>query len=232
MNLKGKTALVTGGATGLGFAIAKKLLKEGAKVYICSRSKTKLDKAKNELKSKHLITKVCDIGDYRQIKSLAKGIGPVDILINNAGIWLKGKLEDNTVGEINQTLASNLLGTILITKAFLPSFKKKNNGYIINISSTSGLKGKNLQSVYVASKYGVQGFTESLKQDLKETNIKVVGFYPGGMKTDLFKKLGEPKGINKWMEPDEVASVIAFIITRPGSMLIDHIVINRRSDHI
>lgn len=229
MNLKGKTALVTGGATGLGLAIAKKLLEHRCKVVICGRTQTHLNQTRSQLNSPNLTTKLCDVTDYTQIETLVQDIGFIDILINNAGVWLEGELETYSAEKITQTLDINLKGVIYTTRAALPQMKKRNDGYIVNISSTSGLKGRELQSVYVASKFGVHGFTESLKVELASTNVKVIGIYPGGMNTKLFAKAGTPKDNTNWMDPNKVAEIIVFTLERDESLIMDHVVINKRT---
>mgnify|MGYP002356220178 FL=1 len=106
--------------------------------------------------------------------------------------------------------------------------QKKNEGYRLNVSSTSGIRAKEGQSVYVASKYAVTGFTESLQEDLKSTNIKVAGFYPGGMNTKLFEKAGFPRDNSDWMNTDKVADVVVMVLGLDDSMILDHVVLKKR----
>ena len=105
---------------------------------------------------------------------------------------------------------------------------KKNNGFIINVSSTYGLSGRKNGSVYAASKFAVRGFTESLELDLQKTNIKVAGFYPGGMKTKLFTNAQMEKDIKHYIEPIKVAEVIVFMLERDDSMIVDQVEVERR----
>jgi 3-oxoacyl-[acyl-carrier protein] reductase len=228
MELADKTVLVTGGSDGLGFAIAKKLLQRKAKVVICGRSLQRLEQAKSRLNSANLSTIQCDVSDYQAVTNMVAKLGPIDILINNAGIWVEGDLETHTPEHISQTIDINLKGAIYVTRAVLPDMKQRNEGFIFNISSTSGTKGKPGQSVYVASKFGVRGFTESLKIDLYHTNIKVAGFYPGGMKTKLFEKTGSNKDVSQYMDPNKVAAIVIFILERDDTMIMDHVVLNKR----
>lgn len=228
MNLKNKNVLITGATDGLGFSIAKGLIKKGCKVYGVGRNEERIQKAKRKLNSPNFSLYSCDVSDYKQITEVVKKIGKVDILINNAGVWLEGKLQDFSKDEISETIDINLKGVIYSTKAILPQMLKQNDGYIINISSTSGLTGRSSQSVYVASKFGVTGFTKSLQEDLKETNIKIAGFYPGGMSTKLFEKAGTPKNNKDWMDTDKVAEILLFMLERDDTMIMDHVVINKR----
>lgn len=229
MKLKNKKVLITGATEGLGFSLAKGLVKKGCKVYGVGRSKEKIKKAKKKLKSSNLTLYSCDVSDYEQVSSVVKKIGKIDILINNAGVWIEGKLQDYSVEKISEAIDINLKGVIYSTKAVLPIMLRRNNGYIINISSTSGLKGRSGQCVYVGSKYGVTGFTQSLQEDLKNTNVKVAGFYPGGMNTKLFEKAKTPKDNKDWMDTDKVAEILIFMLERDDTMILDHVVLNKRN---
>jgi len=228
MILKNKKVFITGATSGLGFSISKLLVKKGCKVYGVGKSKKGVKEAKKKLKSSNFTVYSADVSDFKQISDVIKKVGKIDILINNAGVWLSGQLQDNKVEKISKTIDINLKGVIYTTKAVLPQMIKRKTGYIFNISSTSGLRGKNEQSVYVASKYGVTGFTKSLQRDLWNTNIKVAGFYPGGMKTKLFSKAGTILNNKNWMNTDKVALIIVFMLERDDTMIMDHVVVNRR----
>ncbi|OGD54693.1 hypothetical protein A3J78_01505 [Candidatus Beckwithbacteria bacterium RBG_13_35_6] len=227
MNLKNKTVLITGGNSGLGFAIAKELVKKNSKIIILGKDKKGVEMARKKLNSPLISTIVCDLRDYKDIQKKLKNIRHLDILINNAGVWLEGQLQNNKFLDIANVININLTGLICITKIILPIMLKKNHGIIFNISSTSGINPKTNQSIYIASKYGVTGFTKSLQKDLENTNIKVFGFYPGGMKTNLFNKTNSKKDVSNFMDPQQIAKIIVFILQRPQSVNMDHVVINR-----
>lgn len=227
MDLKGKKVLITGGSDGLGLALARKLVDTGAAVTIISRSQDKLARAAKIIGSPLLQYKVCDVSDYGSVEKIIGEVEDIDILINNAGVWLEGKLTENPYEYIKRVIEINLLGLIYVTKAVLPKMIARNDGIILNVSSTSGLTGREGQSVYAASKWGVRGFTESLKLDLAKTNVKVFGFYPGGMRTGLFKKAGFEKDVNNWMDTSEVAEVLTALLKHEDSMIIDQLVLNR-----
>lgn len=228
MQFKDKTVVITGGSDGLGFALAKQFVSKGSKVIIIGRDKVRLDKAVKEL-GEVVKGYVADVSNLKQIQSVAGDLKDVDVLINNAGIWIEGQVVDNTEEEISRAIDINLKGVIYTTKVFLPLLKKPTESHILNISSTSGLKGRDNQAVYVATKFGVTGFTESLKVDLASSNIKVSGFYPGGMHTSLFEKVGKPKDNKDWMDTDKVAEVIVFMLERDITMVMDHVVLNKRN---
>ena len=175
---------------------------------------------------------MCDVSDAEQVNKTVRGIvknfGKIDILINNAGVWLEGPIQENSVERISKLIDVNLKGVIYMARAVLPTMIARNNGFIINIASTSGLRGWENQAVYVSSKFGVTGFTKSLQLDLAKTNIKVAGFYPGGMRTKIFERAGFPTDIKEWMDTEEVAKVIVFMLKQDDTMILDHVVLNKR----
>jgi 3-oxoacyl-[acyl-carrier protein] reductase len=228
MNLKDKKVLITGGSEGLGFSLAKALISKGCRVIIVARNPDKLKSASDSINSSSLKTFVCEVSDYRSVNALATEVGYVDILINNAGVWLEGSLSDSPYEKIKSVVETNLAGVIYVTKAFLPAMIKRNSGLILNVSSTSGLEGRDGQTAYAASKWGVRGFTESLTLELAKTDVNVFGFYPGGMNTTLFRKAGFDKDVSSWMNTDEVADLLINLLEREGTMLIDQLVLKKR----
>jgi short-subunit dehydrogenase len=226
-----KKVLITGGNAGLGLEVTKLLLNKDYEVSILSKDKKKLESVQKELDSKKLSHIQCDLRNYDEIKNAVSKIDDIDILINCAGIIAYKKLEEHNPQNIKDIIDTNLLGTILITREILPKFKKQNSGVIMNVSSTSGLMtgGHAKESAYIASKFGVTGFTEALRKEMQEEkkNIKVLGFYPGGMNTNFFTKAGLDKDTSKYMNPTEVAEIIVFMLERPNSLNMDHVVVNR-----
>ena len=184
--------------------------------------------------SKNIFSITCDLRDYDDIKKKLSLIRHLDILINNAGIIAYKNLDTHDPQNIKDIVDTNLLGTIYVTRELLPILKKQNAGTIMNISSASGLPtgGYPGECAYVASKFGVTGFTETLKKELGEEgkNIRVLGFYPGGMNTQLFSKSGDEKDTSQFMDPREIAKIIVFILERPESIKMDHVVVNRNKN--
>jgi len=227
MQLQNKTAFITGGSSGLGFEITKLLLQKGMHVWICGRNIEQLRKKQQTLKSMNLHTTQCDVTDYAQVEKAVLHAGQIDLLINCAGVWIEDPLESLDPSRISQAIDINLKGVIFATKAVIGQMKNNNRGVIVNVSSVLGIRTRENMNVYSATKYGVQGFTESLKCELTDTNVKVIGFYPGGMQTDLFKKAGSVKDTTGWIDPLDMAKVLVFALERPDSMVMDHIVIDR-----
>jgi NADP-dependent 3-hydroxy acid dehydrogenase YdfG len=227
ISIKNKNIFITGGSSGLGSALAKEFLNKGAKVYVCSRDIAKLNKLKKEINHKDLFCFVCDVRQYAKLEHIINNIGKIDILVNNAGIFENGELDEMSSGQIEDLLDTNLKGLILTTKLVLPLMKRQPQGFIVNIGSTSGISAKKLSSVYCATKWGVTGFSESLKLDLQDTNIKVFIIHPGGMNTEIFKSINVPVNFQNLMDPRQIASIIILMIKKSDTMLMDQVVVNR-----
>ena len=229
MNLKNKTVIVTGSSDGIGREIALKLAKEGAKLALAARNEDKLKDVKSEaetLGSPKVEVYPCDLKVKEDIKATVERIisdfGSVQILINNAGIWQKvGQLEEATLEDIEAVITTNLTGLIMMTRLILPELRSQEEAAVINVSSHSGIEAKAGQSVYCATKWGVTGFTETLRVDLKGTNIRVAGLYQGGTQTKLFEKANDPKDpeiFSRFTEPSDLADVVVFMLSRPAKI--------------
>jgi len=229
MDIKDKVVLVTGGATGLGLSITKALLKEGSIVHVVTRNIESYKNDLTEIDNGKLFSHQGDVTSYEQIKNLISEIGDIDILINNAGVWIEGSLIDNDPEKISEAIDINTKGVIYTTKAVLPMMLKKDSGYIFNISSTSGVKAKENQTVYCASKFAVQGFTDALKEDLKNSKIKVSAFYPGGMNTKLFEKAGSGRDTTNFMSTETIASLVVFMLKLEQNVIISNVTIQKRN---
>lgn len=182
-----KTVFITGASSGIGRETAKLFCNNGWNVIATMRkpeSEIELNKKKN------IKILRCDVKDTKSIKQAIKeGIdyfGKIDVLINNAGFYTIGVLEAATEEQIRQQLDTNLFGLINTTKEMLPHFRKQKSGMIINISSIAGRTTVPLQTLYHATKWGVEGFSESLQYELRPFNIKVKIIEPGVIKTDFY----------------------------------------------
>ncbi len=214
-----KTILISGGSDGLGKAIAEKLASDN-KVIILSPTEHKLQKAAASFGGEY---RICDVSDYNWVESVVREIGQIDCVINGAGLWVQGPLEDNDPQRIREVLEVNTLGTINMTKAVIPTMKKQHNGLIINIISQTGLTAKAERSVYTASKWAITGFTRAIQSELAEFGIRVTGLYPGKLNTDMFKKMGIDKSMEDALDPDEVAKTVDFILSLNANILLPEI---------
>jgi len=223
MNLRGKIAIVTGASDGLGEHIALKLAKEGVSLALVARNKERLEKVRVEaerLGSPKVEVYRCDISDKEQVTQVINKIevdfNEIQILLNIAGIWQKlSNLEDIPSEEIDSVINIDLKGLIYMTHMVVPILKRQKEAIIINDSSRSGITGQPGQSIYSAAKWGVRGFTEVLKEELKGSSVRVAGLYQGGTNTKLFEKTGEHFNQDKFISPEDLADVIVFMLSRP-----------------
>ncbi len=195
MNLEGMTALVTGGAKGIGLATAKRLLAHGCSVVICDCDIKSLRDAAAELKEfkERILAKRCDVTDTKQIHSLAgdirKKFGTIDILINNAGVVIAGNFHEVSDEKHCMVLDVNVASIIHITREFLQDMYEKNFGVVVNISSAAGVLGVPGQAVYSASKWAVWGFTESMRHEAEnlKKNVHFASVHPGYLAKGMFE---------------------------------------------
>jgi 3-oxoacyl-[acyl-carrier protein] reductase len=207
-----KVILITGGSEGLGKEIAKKLCKENNVVILSNHQDTLEDCAKELGCDKYF----CDITNVENIVSVIAEIEDkykkIDVLINNAGVWAGGELDDNEYSDIAKVILVNTVGTINMTKSVLPAMKRQKSGKIININSVNGIEVKPERSIYIASKWAITGFTKAMSKELEKHNIKVIGIYPGLMKTNLFKNANAHRDMTEAMEPEKVARIVEMAV--------------------
>lgn len=219
MNLQNKTIVITGASDGLGREIALKLAMEKTNLVLIARTAEKLDVVEKECVSLGAISVKSfpvDLKNTAELKKVTQQIKTVDVLINNAGIWQKvGPLESIDENVIDDVIATNLTAMIHVTQFLLPALKKQPEAAIINISSRSGLIAPEGQTIYAASKWGVTGFTEVLKVDLKDSNIRVAGVYQGKTNTRIFEKAGDQVTTENYTDPKDLADVVVFMLSRP-----------------
>jgi len=231
VELRDKVFIVTGASEGLGKDIAKKLVQEFAKVALVARSSDKLSNLAKEL-GPFSASFPCDVTKKDEVKNAVKKIvekfGKLDGLINSAGVWQKlNNLEDITMDEVDLVIDTNLKGTIYFAIESMKQLKKVQEAVIVNISSKSGTRPMDKQTIYCASKFGVKGFTDTLKLELKSSKIKVMGVYPSGMNTKMFEKKGEGLDSSTFMNVEEIADIIVSAIKRPGNISIEEIQIEK-----
>lgn len=220
--LSGKKAIITGGSRGLGKATAIAFAKQGINVAITGRNEKRLLSTVTELKTYGVQATyaIFDVSNYDQVK---KGIvdiittfGTVDILVNNAGIAAFGTFNDMKVEDWTQIIQTNLMGMYYVTKEVLPYLIEKNEGDIINISSTAGLSGNATTSAYSASKFAVMGMSESLMKEVRKNNIRVCTLTPSTIASDMSLELGITDGNpEKVLQPDDFAELIVAGLSLP-----------------
>lgn len=206
-----KIAVITGAGSGLGASLAKKYSEQGYHVVLLGRTIQKLEQTASKLVGSYSIYPL-DVAKKQEVEqvfaTIEKEVGPIDLLVNNAGVGIFDLAENITETAVHQMIDINLKGTIFCAQEALKGMKKRNKGKIINIISTAGLEGKVNESVYCASKFGVRGFTESLKVELKDTSIFVFAAYMGGMKSEFWDGIYTEEQMKHLMDPDDVADII------------------------
>lgn len=196
-----KVIVVTGGRRGIGKSIVEKFLKEGYNVASCSKNE------ENKSKENLLLMK-CDVSNLNDVKKfydkVMKKFKRIDVLVNNAGVLTYNKFKDTKIEEINNMIDVDLKGCMYTTKIFYEELKKS-KGILVNISSVAGLKPYEGLSIYCAAKYGVVGFSETLRKETKD--FKVYCVCPGAVETDMLKQVMKelPKGT---MKPEEVGQKV------------------------
>jgi NADP-dependent 3-hydroxy acid dehydrogenase YdfG len=227
--LKGQLAVVTGAARGIGAAISKRLASMGATVILAARDKQKLSEVQSQIQSTGGTTHIAelDLLDENSISNLAKtvetGYRRCDILINNAGIGLLGKsLIEMEPADWDNLMGTNLRGPYLMVRALAPLMIAANSGHIINISSLAGRNPLPNGAAYSASKWGLNGLTYSLAEELRPHNIRVSVIAPGSVNTGFSQS---DKNAAKKIQPEDVAHVVAMLVTQAPQSFVSEVLL-------
>lgn len=215
-HLKGKKAIITGGSRGLGKATAIAFAKEGIDVAITGRHEKTLQETVTELQALGVKATYAafDVNNYDEVKNGIKkiiaSIGAVDILVNNAGIAAFGSFNDMEASQWTEIIQTNVMGMYYVTKEVLPFLIEKNEGDIINVSSTAGLSGNPNTSAYSASKFAVIGMSESLMKEVRKNNIRVCTLTPSTIVSDMTIDLGiaSKDTTDTVLQPEDFAELI------------------------
>lgn len=228
MNLYGKIAVTTGASSGLGAALSSALADKGATVYGLARNEQKLRGLANNL-GKKFIPVALDITDPLAIRSWVRdtfstSVAP-DILINNAGAGYFAKIDDLPLERWHQMINTNLNGAFYVTSSIVPFMKtSQTTSHILNIGSILGKTTRTEGAAYSATKYGMQGFSESLFKELRSYKIKVTCVNPGSIDTGFFEDSGIESHKNM-LHPEDLAAFIIQILETPDNFLVDEITV-------
>ena len=230
LDLKNRTAIITGGAQGFGFAISKRLIQSGAKVIIWDIDEATAKKAEKEIDSKNFSYQIVDVTDFdkieKAIKDLEKNFGKIDIFVNNAGMTgMNAKVWEYPIAEWKKVIELDLNSAFYCCKAIVPHMIKNNYGRIVNIASIAGKEGNPNASAYSTSKAGVIGLTKSLGKELADKNIAVNCVTPAAAKTRIFDQMTDehinymlskiPR--NRFAKIEELASLVCWLVSDENS---------------
>ncbi|MBM3970861.1 MAG: SDR family oxidoreductase [Planctomycetes bacterium] len=225
MKLQGKTALVTGGATGIGYGIAKALAAEGCRVAISGRREEVLKSAAAEWTGQPaMIYRACDVADRAGVDELfdwaTKQLGRIDILVNSAGTNIKNRsMAEMRPEQFDEVMAANSTGIYNCMYAVLPQMKQRQDGIIINISSISGKRAFAIGGIaYVASKFAMSGMSAAIANEVNKSGVRVTTIYPGEVDTPILEK--RPKEVSAEqraliLKPEDFSDIVVAICCLP-----------------
>ena len=223
---QGAVAWVTGGASGIGLEIARAFVARGLRVAVTGRTRSKLDSVSSEL---GVLSLECDMSSEREVRAaheaIVRDLGPVDVLVNNAGISPFTTFSETSVEEFDEVIGINLSGYYLAARAVLPSMYERKSGAIVQLLSIASVKAFAGGAAYVASKFGALGFTNSLREEARKHNVKVIAIMPGATETPLWDPDALDKFRERMMQPEDIAQAVMHVLDQPARMLTEEIIL-------
>jgi NAD(P)-dependent dehydrogenase (short-subunit alcohol dehydrogenase family) len=223
MRLEGKVALITGAGRGIGLATARLFAREGARLVLCSRTESEILEVTHQLQRDgcQVYSEILDIADPDRLALFVhrgeEHLGSVEILINNAS--LLGPmlpLMSYSLKEWNQVLTVNLTALFHVTQQVLPGMVARRSGCIINMASGVGRRGRALWGAYSVSKFGVEGLTQVLADELRPYQIRVMALNPGGTRTRMRAQAYPTEDQGRLLDPDRIAQVVLYLVLSAG----------------
>ena len=225
-----KTALITGATEGIGRAIAFTLGRNGYRVGVCARTEAKVRELLADLAREGIpaVGGPADVADAmavpEMVRMVSATLGPVDTLVNNAGVAILKPFEELTAEDWDTTMATNLRGLFLVTREVLPGMRERRDGAIVNIASLAGRNGFVGGTAYTASKHAVLGFSKSLMLEVRKDNIRVIAICPGSVDTPLLRNQGMLKtNPSRILQADDVAQVVLDALRLPARAMVSEL---------
>ena len=229
-SLDGQVAVITGAGRGIGAAIAAKIARLGATVVLCGRTRKPLESTADSISKAGGQAKalLCDVTDLRSVEAAAARVDQtmrrIDILVNNAGVGgFGGPLHQLAPESWDQVLNTNLRGVYYGIRAFAPMMIRARTGHIVNISSLAGKNALPNGAAYAASKWGLNGLSYSVAEELRAHNIRVSVVCPGSVDTELSPHAGKDK--TKMLQPEDVAHVVAMLVTQAPQSFVSEVLL-------
>jgi|TARA_B110000116_G_scaffold238743_1_gene225756 short-subunit dehydrogenase len=227
-----ETAVITGASSGVGKSLAIQLSDAGYKVVLAARSENKLNAIAEEIQTKggNCLVVPTDVSKPEQINNLkvrTLEYGDVFVVINNAGLGKFCKIEDVTLEDWNRQLDVNLRASFLVSQAFIPGMKQREKGMLVFMNSVAGKKGYPYSAAYVASKFGMRGLADSMREELRENNIKVISIHPGAVDTPFWDETGVNFSREEMLDTSTLAQSIMHAIQSPGNFTVEELVVRR-----
>ncbi|WP_420549586.1 SDR family NAD(P)-dependent oxidoreductase [Curvivirga sp.] len=227
-----RNVIVTGATSGVGLALIPLLKEKGYQPILTGRNAEKVQNYAAEQQVPGYVLDVSDTGSIPSvIEEIEKENGPIFGLINNAGIWLEGEFATNKPEDIHDVVNCNMMGTMMATHAVLPDLAERGTGFIFNVVSTGALYTRKNISVYAASKWAIRGFTGCLEAEYAPKGVRVMGFYPGKISSEMYTTAGVPRDLEIAMTPHQAAEMIIMMITHEN-MVWSHVSGRSLSDYV
>lgn len=221
---------ITGASSGIGRATAAEFARVGCRVFASARRNVELERLNSELEKENHSVEIypCNVASYQNVEAVFKKIsasGKVDCLINNAGVTTFKLAAENSINEINDIITTNLLGSIYTIKAVLPHMISNGGGTIINILSVVAKSVYTKSSAYTASKMGLLGYANSLREEVREHNIRIINILPGATETPMWPVKLRELHSEKMMTSEDVARIVVWAYLQKGNAVAEEIVL-------
>lgn len=226
-----KNMVISGASRGIGKAIAQKFAREGWHVAFCSRNLDRLNTLKAELETLNpngkYLAFVCDVSNQESVRDFAEAaqafLGEIDIIMNNAGVFIPGNVHDMNVDDFQKIFTTNVTSAFTLTKALIGPMKARKNGHVFNMSSIAGFMSYPNGGAYNVSKHALTGYSKTLRDELKEFGVRVSTIYPGATLTDSWAAAELPE--ERLMRPEDIAKSIYDIYMLSDRTVVEDIVL-------
>tara|TARA_B110000467_G_C18205598_1_gene414360 strand:+ start:200 stop:913 length:714 start_codon:yes stop_codon:yes gene_type:complete len=227
-----KIALITGASSGVGAALSRALCEKGYHCILAARSADKLEKLSQSLRNGGFSCSVIvvDVSNESSVDALFESsakIGTVSLLINNAGLGIFSKIEESSVEDWDSQINVNLRGSFLVSRKFIPAMQSRKMGTLVFMNSVAGNFGYPYSAAYVASKFGLKGLSESLRNELRKDNIKVISVHPGAINTSFWDDISVDFPRKEMLSSEMIADSVVHAVEAPGATVIENLTIRR-----